>query len=112
MMRRLFHRLSSKKSATPKVPLKPFEPLPGLVLYQYPQCPYCRRVLNVMDELDLDIPIRNTRTHSEHRADLIQRTGRSQVPCLFIEGKALFESLDIVAYLRAHEADIPKKRSA
>ena len=112
MIRRLLNRLTTKNKTPPKAPSKPFEALPNLVLYQYPQCPFCRRVLNVMDELDLDIPIRNTRTNSEHRADLIHRTGRSQVPCLFIDGKALFESLDIVAYLRAHEADIPKKRFA
>ena len=62
-----------------------------------------------MDELELNIPIRNTRTHSEYRADLIRRTGRSQVPCLFIDGKALFESLDIVDYLRQNQDSIPKK---
>ena len=111
MFRRLLNRLASDKPKSFSTPPKPLEPLPNLVLYQFPQCPYCRRVLKVIDELDLDIPYRNTRLQSNFRTDLIQRTGRSQVPCLFINGKALFESLDIVAYLKAHDAEIPKKTS-
>ena len=112
MLRRLLNRLSNPVSQAPPKPPEPLEELPPLVLYQYPQCPYCRRVLTVIDELNLDIPIRNTRTHSAFRQDLIQRTGRSQVPCLFIEGKALFESLDIVAYLHQHQAQIAKKSAS
>lgn len=32
--------------------------------------------------------------------DLIKRGGKDQVPCLFIDGKALYESDDIIKYFK------------
>ena len=69
-------------------------------LYQFPECPFCQLVLRELDKLDIEIPIRNTRTDSLARQDLIDLTGRTQVPCLVIDGKPLLESSDIVDYLR------------
>ena len=33
---------------------------------------------------------------------LIEHGGKEQVPCLFIDGKPLYESLDIIAWLEEH----------
>lgn len=76
------------------------EQLPDLVLYYFPQCIYCQRVLRVIDELNLDIPLRDIRKEKKWKQDLLGRTGRKQVPCLFIEGSDLFESKDIILYLK------------
>ena len=76
----------------------------GLSIYGYPQCPYCRRVLNVVSSLGLEIPLRNTRQDADHRRALMDAMGRATVPVLLIEEQAggsrwLPESADIVRYL-------------
>ena len=77
-----------------------------LVLYKYDACPFCRRVMRVVDDLGLQdrIEYRDTRMEPKWRADLIDRTGRTQVPCLFIDGEAMFESADINDWLRSQYA--------
>lgn len=81
----------------------------SLVLYGYPECPYCRRVLGAIESLGLDIPLRNTMREDEHNDALRAATGRETVPVLRIEGKDgsvrwLPESLDIVRYLNERYA--------
>ena len=73
--------------------------MPDLVLYQFPSCPFCRRVLHYIQQRGLDIPTRDTMMEPGAREDLIAIGGSSQVPCLVIDGKALYESMDIIAWL-------------
>lgn len=75
---------------------------PQLWLYKFDSCPYCRRVQRTIDMLGISeqIEFRDTREEPQWRADLRSRTGRTQVPCLFIDGEAMFESADISAWLR------------
>ena len=60
-----------------------------LELYMFDTCPYCRRVLNYI-------------ANAEDRRRLIEVGGYEQVPCLFIDGKPMYESLDIIDWLKAH----------
>ena len=78
--------------------------LSGLVLYGRPSCPYCARVDRVIEELNIEDKItrRLTTYGSEWRTDLQNRTGRTQVPCLFIDGEPMFESLDIIDWMRSN----------
>lgn len=73
-----------------------------LILYGRPSCPYCARVDRVIEELGIEDKItrRLTNYGSEWRTDLRNRTGTTQVPCLFINGQPMFESLDIIAWMR------------
>ena len=73
-------------------------------LYQFPECPFCQLVLRELDKLDVEMPTKNTRTDSEARQELIELTGKTQVPCLVINGEPLLESSDIVDYLRQEYA--------
>jgi len=73
-------------------------------LYQFPECPFCQLVLRELDKLDVEMPTKNTRIDSEARQELIELTGKTQVPCLVINGKPLLESSDIVDYLRQEYA--------
>ena len=70
-----------------------------LALYKFDSCPYCKRVFRTIDQLDVNIEYRDTRSGPDWRKDLRDKTGRTQVPCLFIDGEPLFESSDISAYL-------------
>ncbi len=74
-----------------------------LVLYQSGYCPFCRRVTEVLDTIGdaVTVEIRDTMVPENRRA-LAALTGRTQIPCLVIDGEALFESLDINAWLEAY----------
>ena len=74
------------------------------VLYQRITCPYCRKVLRYMEQAGIQLPMRDT-TDPEVLEELITLGGKAQVPCLMINGKALYESDDIIAYLQEHLAD-------
>ena len=80
---------------------------PKLDLYMFDTCPYCRRVLNAIEESGrTDIELHNIHKSVEDRKTLIEVGGMEQVPCLFIDGKPLYESLDIIAWLNAHPQEV------
>jgi glutathione S-transferase len=80
-------------------------------LYQFESCPFCARVRRFMAEAGLDLPVKDTLRDPAARAELIAGGGNSMVPCLRIERDGevrwLYESLDIIAYLRDHAAPAP-----
>ena len=73
-----------------------------LVLYKFNTCPYCVRVMRHVEGKDLGIEMKDTRMDREARAHLRKVTRRTQVPCLFVDGKPLFESADIIRWLDAY----------
>ncbi len=79
-----------------------------LELYYYDQCPFCQRVLGAIKSLSLEecISMKNTFTDSQNAQFHKQKTGRSTVPCLYIDGSPLFESLDIINWLEANQSKI------
>jgi len=90
-------------SPSPTPAARPLAPAAGpvLALYKYDACPFCRRVQQTIDRLGISdrIELRDTRRERKWRADLVEKTGRTQVPCLFIDGEPMFESADISAWL-------------
>lgn len=72
-----------------------------LDLYIFPTCPYCRRVLNYIEESGReDIELHDAKNDEEAARYLIENGGKYQVPCLFIDGKPMYESLDIIEWLK------------
>ena len=76
--------------------------MPELLLYYFPSCPYCKIVLDCLERLNLEIPMRDTMTEEGAREDLIAIGGKGQVPCLIIDGKPMYESADIINWLEAN----------
>ena len=73
----------------------------NLKLYMFETCPYCRKVLNELEKTGRnDIEFCDIHKSEEYRRELISVGGKEQVPCLFIVGKPLYESDDIVAWLK------------
>lgn len=66
-------------------------------------CPYCRKVQAYMQSAGIELPTYDISVDDSARETLIREGGKQQVPCLFIDGKALYESDDIIAYLAAHQ---------
>lgn len=72
-----------------------------LELYEFENCPYCRKVREVLSELDLDYLSRSVAHGSPRRSELLRAGGKVQVPYLIDPNTdtALYESDDIIDYL-------------
>jgi glutaredoxin len=75
-----------------------------LALYYSPTCPFCVRVLRVIEELGIDVELRNVWTDDKYCAELVEARGRATVPVLRCTSQDrdrwMPESADIVRYLR------------
>ncbi len=69
-------------------------------LYIKTGCPYCAVVLHKVEELGIDVNLKNTQD-PQVVSDLIEKGGKQQVPYLVDKdgGVSLYESADIVEYL-------------
>lgn len=78
-----------------------------LKLYMFETCPFCRKVLNEIESSGrTDVELHNIHKSELDRMELISVGGKQQVPCLFIDGKSMYESDDIVAWLRANPQQV------
>jgi len=106
-----FNRPSSGASQTAARPSRPLLKADGtafeLALYAYDGCFYCRRVRQTLDELGIEVELRNVMRDRGHRDDLIQATGRGTVPVLLIDGEFMSESSEIIRWLRERSAEQP-----
>jgi glutathione S-transferase len=73
-----------------------------LVLYQYTMCRHCYKVRRYMDAHEIQLPLKDTLRDPEARAELIRIGGKGQVPALMIDGRILYESNAIIAWLHEH----------
>ena len=73
-----------------------------LELYSYEGSPFCRLVREVLCELELPYHLYNVAHGSPHREAFIARSGKMMVPYLVDPNTntAMFESADIIAYVR------------
>ncbi|NTU89219.1 MAG: glutaredoxin [Actinobacteria bacterium] len=71
----------------------------NLTLYYSATCPFCQKVLRFCDANGITLDMRST-SDPTAREELIRVGGKSQVPCLFIDGEPLYESNDIIGYLK------------
>ena len=71
------------------------------LLYYKKSCPYCQKVLRFMEDNKITMDTRDT-LQPGNQNDLVRIGGKKQVPCLVVNGKPLYESDDIIAYLRTH----------
>ena len=74
-----------------------------LELYKKDTCPYCRRVMSYIEQSGrTDVEYRDILESEESRRRLVEVGGKQQVPCLFIDGDPLYESMDIINWLERH----------
>ena len=78
-----------------------------LQLYHRWHCPYSKRVRDFIDENKLGDRIAYVELGEDEGAEseLEGLTGRTQVPCLMIDGKPMLESAEIVQWLQANLVD-------
>ncbi len=72
----------------------------SLTLYYKDTCPYCQKVLRFMQQNNISLPLKSTQSDPNNRQELLKIGGKTQVPCLVIDGTALYESDDIIQWLK------------
>ena len=71
-----------------------------LELFKMDTCPFCRKVFRAIEQMgSTDIEMHDINRSAEDRERLVREGGKLQVPCLFIDGRPLYESDDIVKWL-------------
>lgn len=73
-----------------------------LTLYYKPTCPYCQKVLGFMDQNGISVPLKNREETRAIREELVKIGGKPQVPCLVVDGKAIYESDDILQWFKTN----------
>jgi glutaredoxin 3 len=72
----------------------------NLTLYYNPSCPYCTKVIFFMDGNDIELPMKDISTDPQALRELTSIGGKNQVPCLFVDGIPMYESEDIIDFLK------------
>jgi len=72
----------------------------NLVLYKSDTCFFCHRVMAAAKSLTIPLVVQDTQRDPKAYQNLVETGGKSQVPCLFINGKPLYESADIIGFFK------------
>lgn len=76
-----------------------------MTLFYRPSCPYCQKVIQFMDKHEIVIAMEDI-SDATQLSELIAIGGKRQVPCLVINGKALYESDAIIAWIGEHTKEL------
>lgn len=71
----------------------------NMYIFVKPGCPYCMKVDRFLDEAGIEIEHRSV-ADPANADELVNIGGKLQSPCLVIDGKPMYESDDIITYLR------------
>ena len=77
-----------------------------LILYHFEACPFCKRVRDFIATEGLSIPMKDTRLDPQAEKELIAVGRKAQVPCLFINNTPLYESSDIISWLKENKNEL------
>ena len=75
----------------------------NLTLYHFVGCPYCQRVRDFLAKENISVPMKDIHENPAVRDELIKIGGKGQVPCLVIDGKAIYESSDIIEWFKKND---------
>lgn len=80
--------------------------MPMLTLYYKPTCPYCQHVLGEAEDMGVQFRLKDVDSDPSLYEELIEQGGKHQVPFLIDSerGVKLYESENIIAYLKEHYA--------
>lgn len=83
-----------------------------LTLYSKENCPFCRRIMPVLDRINVEVEIKDLNDNEEYVAELVEKGGKQQVPFLVDTDKdvAMYESDDIIKHLQTNYGTPVKPR--
>ena len=76
----------------------------NMAIYEYRACPFCMKTRRALRRLSLRIELRDALHDPQHKKDLLEQGGKTQVPCLRIstpdgDDTWMYESSDIIRFL-------------
>ncbi|WP_350344591.1 glutathione S-transferase N-terminal domain-containing protein [Proteinivorax tanatarense] len=71
-----------------------------LKLFIMKTCPFCQKVERYMKENNISIEVADIKEDPKSKEELIEQGGKVQVPMLLIDEKPLYESNDIIDWLK------------
>ncbi len=74
--------------------------MPELVLYHFENCAYCKIVNNYIQKNEIDVKLKDIYQDPEASEELLKIGGKKQVPCLFVDNKPIYESHQIIQWLK------------
>jgi glutaredoxin len=63
-------------------------------------CPFCKKVIQFMERNNIEVEMVDIQADPKNEEELIKLGGKDQVPMLLIDGKPLYESNDIIQWLK------------
>lgn len=74
-----------------------------LNLFYMNSCPHSTQVLNYLKQIHKKVPLTNVQNNAQAKDYLRTNGGKMQVPCLFINGKPLYHSDEVIQWLSKHQ---------
>lgn len=72
----------------------------NLKLFYFDECPFCKKVIQYMERNNIEVEMANIHADPKNKEELIKLGGKEQVPMLLIDGEPLYESSDIINWLK------------
>jgi glutaredoxin 3 len=95
------------------IPLQEPEPVADVEIYTTPFCPYCHRAKNLLKQKGVDYTEHDVMMAFNKRAEMRDRAGgRNSVPQIFINGRHIGGSDDLIALDDKGELDPLLKEDA
>ena len=95
------------------IPLEEREPVADVEIYTTPFCPYCHRAKNLLKQKGVDYTEHDVMMAFGKRAEMRDRAGgRTSVPQIFINGRHIGGSDDLIALDQKGELDPLLKEDA
>lgn len=69
-------------------------------LYYTESCPYCKSPINYIKENHLKVDLINATHDLKAKMEIMQLGGKMQVPMLSIDGQVMYESIEILKWLK------------
>ncbi len=80
----------------------------NLMLYYSPTCPHCKKVISYLKSNGIQVPMKNADGDGEVQQELIDVGGYSVVPCLVVNGKAIYNADNIIDWFSSHQQYLSK----
>lgn len=71
-----------------------------LQLYTKEMCPFCQKVVRFINKHNIDVTFRDIKKDLEAQEELLRIGGQDMVPMLLVDGEPMYESSDIIRYLK------------
>ncbi len=77
-----------------------------IMLYYTSSCPYCHEVTDYLHSIQKTVPMKNLNGDAEGQDELKKAGGQVSVPALVVDGKAMYGSDAINAWIKQHQNEL------